>query len=83
MDGEWACDKGGVQKEGHQNITLEVVPGELEVTIPENPFEDMENKTDLELNYELRYIIYDGIDLDFLNCVPFITSKMREFFFDL
>ena len=83
MAGEWACDKGGVQKEGHQNITLEVVPGELEVTIPENPFEDMENETDLELNYELRYIIYDGINLDFfLNCVPFIT-KMREFFFDL
>ena len=50
MAGEWACDKGGVQKEGHQNITLEVVPGELEVTIPENPFEDMENETDLELN---------------------------------
>ena len=65
MAGEWACDKGGVQKEGHQNITLEVVSGELEVTIPENPFEDMENETDLELNYELRYIIYDGINLDF------------------
>ena len=54
MAGEWACDKGGVQKEGHQNITLEVVPGELEVTIPENPFEDMENETDLELNRFMR-----------------------------
>jgi hypothetical protein len=59
--GEWACDKGGVQKEGHQNITLEVVPGELEVTIPENPFEDMENETDLELNYELSCVAKNTI----------------------
>ena len=75
MAGEWACDKGGVQKEGHQNITLEVVPGELEVTIPENPFEDMENETDLELHYELRYIIYDGINLDFFKIVFHLLLK--------
>ena len=40
--------------EPHQNITLEVVPGELEVTIEKNPFEDMKIQTDLEWKYELR-----------------------------
>ena len=42
-----------VQKK-HESFTLEVVSGEMEVAIEEDPFEDMKIETDLEEEYELR-----------------------------
>ena len=52
--GTWTCLTDDVVQKKHDSFTLEVVSGELEVAIEEDPFEDMKIETDLEEEYELR-----------------------------